>query len=458
MFIEELIHNKIKQTFKEDSDYRSYLGKESLEEVTRERIEEYQLFKLKRILDYVYQRSSFYKEMFSKKGIKPREIRSLHDLTNIPFTKPSDLANNPYRFLCVSLGAIARVFTFTTSGTTGPKKKIFFTEKDLGHTIDFMAASIKTVGGNKEVVQILLPNGTPMSQADLLARAVREIGGTPVLASPSLSTAEQIEIVKKNSSTILVGSTYRIHRITKEASHIEDLKGLGVKAIIPTSDYLSESMRKGLEKAWDCIVCGHYGTTEMGIAAAQECHAYDGFHPNESIFLFEIIDPETGNILKKGGEGELVFTTLDREGVPLIRYRTHDITRLIDQPCKCGISTLHRIDKIRRRRESIVQIGGGDEIYPSLFDEALYAIPDIVDYQVTLTREKNKDCINLEVEVIKDNADEIKKAITEAVLSIPSVLKNIEHNKMVEPKVELLGQRALKRVGRTKRLIEDKRR
>jgi phenylacetate-CoA ligase len=456
IFLEQWLHDTIRQRIKKDPEYRQFIGKDRLEQVTRADINNYHLYKLRKVLSYVYKNSSFYKELLNNNGIKPDDIQSLADLAKIPFTNPSDLAQNPYRFVCVSLGDIARVVTFTTSGTTGPQKRVFCTEGDIERMTDFMGVGMRTVANSNDVVQIILPSGSQNNQADLLARGVEKMGASSVKAGTSPGAEEQLNLVKQYKSTVLFAPTPRMYRITQELRGSHNLDKLGVKTLFVTSGYLSEPMRSHLQNTWNCDVHTHYGLTEMGLGVAVECHAHNGYHFNEVDLLLEVIDPHTGEVINDNREGELVFTTLSREGTPLVRYRTHDISRLITEPCPCGASTLLKFGKITRRLESVVKVGDGDEVYPSLFDELLYQIPQVVDYQVILSRANGKDSLNFVVEVTQIETD-IEQKIKETLQGSSLMQRNISAKRMTEPNLELVGLGELRRSGRAKKMIVDNR-
>jgi len=456
IFLEQWLHNIIRQKAKEDPEYRQFIGKENIDLVTRADIDLYQLFKLRKMLSYAYDKSAFYHELFNNSGIKVDNIRSLDDIANIPFTNPADLAQHPNQFASVSLGDIARITTFTSSGTTGPQKRVFFTEGDLETMTDFMGVGMRTVATVGDVVQIMLPSNRPNDQADLLSKGVRKMGGIPVISGTTPSPEEQLRMIDEARSTILFASVPRMYRITQETRHKHNLKGKGVKALFVTSEYLSESMRGQLQNAWNCDVHAHYGLTEMGLGVAVECHAHNGYHFNEADLLVEIVDPMTGKLLGNDEEGELVFTTLTREAMPLIRYRTHDISKVFGSPCECGASTLKKIGKITRRLEAIVKIGKGDEIYPAMFDELIFGAPDVIDYQLAFGKEEDKDIILLKAEVIVQSED-TRKAISRALLSHPIIKKNAKNNTMALPRVELVSQGTLVRLTRAKKLIIDER-
>ena len=456
IYLEQWLHNTIRQKMREDPEYRQFVGKESIDQVTRADIDCYQLFKLRKILYYAYENSTFYRNLFNKSGIKVDDIRSLDNITKIPFTNPADLAQYPYQFACVSLGDITQIITFTSSGTTGPQKRVFFTEGDLEVMTDFMGVGMRSVAAKGDVVQIMLPSSRPNDQADLLAKGVRKMGGLPVISGTTPSSEEQLRIIDEARSTVLFASVSRIYRVTQETRHNHDLKRKGVKALFVTSEYLSESMRNQLRDVWNCDVHAHYGLTEMGLGVAVECHTHNGFHFNEADLLLEVIDPETGVVLGNDEEGELVFTTLTREAMPLIRYRTHDISKLISSPCECGASTLKKIARVTKRLEATLKIGEEDEIYPAMFDELIFSIPEVIDYQLTFCKEGDRDILLLKAEVTRQS-ENIRKAINDVVLSHPLIRKNVEANMLALPRVELVSQGTLIRLTRAKKLIIDKR-
>jgi phenylacetate-CoA ligase len=454
--LQESLNKILKQRIKETPEYRKHIAKESPEKITRSDFEDFQLFQLQNTLHYVYNKSSFYRELFSTKGIKPGEVRSLADLARLPLTAPEELAEKPLGFLCVPLGEVTRVITFTSSGTTGPQKRIFFSEKDIEIMTDFMGAGMSVVATSNDVVQIMLPRGPVLGQSDLLARGVKKMGATPVITGTEPTPEEQIQAIERHGSTVVFCETLRFNRITVAAKNNHDLTKLGVKALFLTSNYLSDSMRANLQSAWNCEIFTHYGLTEMGLGVAVECPAHNGYHFDEADLLAEIVDPETGEVLPDGEEGELVFTTLAREAMPLIRYRTHDISRLSTKPCECGITTLKKLDRTTRRLESAIRIGEGDEIDPTMFDEALYTIPDIIGYEVSISKDGVKDSLTFQVEIARKGAT-VEELVRKVILKVPSVQKNVEMGKMAIPEIQLVTPGSLRKPTRAKKLIKDMR-
>jgi len=427
-----------------------------LSRVKRAEIEAFQFFGLKNTLNYVYQNSDFYKELFHERGIAPEDIQCLDDLAKLPLTDPVGLAEAPYKFACISLGKMARQYVFDTSGTTGPPKKVACTQKDIDRMVAFMSAGIATVSKSGEVTLILLPDGRTNSQAELLSKGVRKMGGIPVVGDLAASPEEQIAAIERYHPQVIFTSTSRMHRITMGYQARDRLGSLGVKTLFLTSEHLSETMRKKLQDIWNCHVHAHYGMTEMGLGVSVECHARSGFHYNEADMILEVIDPDTKETIEDGQEGELVFTTLTREGTPLIRYRTHDISRVMGDPCACGAATLKKIDGMIRKKESLVTIGGGDDIHPPFFDDVIYSLSEVIDYQLTITRYGDKDCLVFKVEVTeagKDLGTKIKKKL----LDTRVIKKNMRIDTLIEPDVKMVSPGKLQRRTRAKKLIIDNR-
>lgn len=455
IFLESWLHDHIRRESQTNSEFRQFLGVRPSEGFTRADVERYQLFRLREMLAYVHEHSSFYGVLFNSNGLRPNDIKSLSDLSRIPFTDQTDLALNPNRFLCVSHGEIARATTFTSSGTTGPEKRVFCTEGDIEKIVEFMGAGMKTVTHEGDVVQILLPSGSVNNQAELLARGIERIGGVPVIAGLKRSADEQLDMIKKHRPSIIFGVTPMIYRITQELRDKCSLSELGVKTLFLTSGYVSRHLRENLKNLWQCDIHDHYGLTEMGLAVAVECHAHDGYHCNEVDLLCEVIDPKSGRALGEG-EGELVFTTLRREGMPLIRYRTNDIVRLIREQCPCNATTLMRFGDVSRRLELEVALLSGHVIYPSMFDEVLYRLTDLVDYELRVKDENGKDrlCFTVEMRGPKPG---LRNIIKQLLYSDPLLSSALSSKTVAEPEIFVVPSGYLLRGGRVKKKIVDER-
>jgi phenylacetate-coenzyme A ligase PaaK-like adenylate-forming protein len=319
---------------------------------------------------------------------------------------------------------------------------------------EFMGAGMRTVARKEDVVQIMLPSGSLSNQADLLEQGVLKMGAKPVKAGFNLPSEEQLELIKKHGTTVIFGVTSPVYRMTQELKGSHALDKLGVKTIFLTS-FLADTQRAYLRQVWNCDVHSHYGLTEMGLAVAVECHAHDGYHFNEADLLLEVIDPETGKVLEEG-EGELVFTTLRREGTPLVRYRTNDIARLIPELCSCGAATLIRFGTVTRRLEVMVQLARRHLIYPSLFDEVLYKLTDLVDYDLRVTSTGDRERLHFTVEVIGPDHG-IQDKIKQLLFHEQAVHALFAEGKMDDPEITVVPPGGISQMGRAKKKIIDER-
>ena len=454
-YVEKWLHDKIRQAAKNDPDFGATCC-EDLSNISRSDIDAFHFFRLKKMLDYAFEKSKFYNDLFCKIGMKPADIRSMEDFTRLPFTEPDNLAEIHHRFVCVSLKEFAQEYLFDTSGTEGKPKRVVCTQGDIDRIVDFMSAGMSTVSKSGDTIMIILPDGRPNSQADLLSKGVRKMGGIPITCDISASPDEHVRMIAQHHPRVIFTSPSRIHRVTMGYESRNRLSELGVKKLFLTSEHLSTAMRNKLKDIWNCDVHGHYGMTEMGTGVSVECDAHDGYHFNEADLLLEIIDPSTGELIEDDSEGELVFTTLTREGTPLIRYRTHDISRVIRQPCPCGAVTLKRIGLLVRKMKSIVVIGMKDKVYPSFFDDVIYSMSEVVDYQLVIKKKGNRDCLKFLVEITEEGVG-VEKEILKKLREIPVIKMNMDMGLLSLPEVELVSMGALIRKDRAKKLIIDHR-
>lgn len=425
-------------------------------------IQDVQSLKLKDTVAYAHKQSPYYRDSLDRSGIQPNNIQSLDDLGLLPFTSPESLREESHRFLCVSLSQIKRIFTLYTGGTSGNPRSVFFSRRDLDRITDYMGAAVRSVaksGGisHKEFsAYILLPDGGPESQQRMLATGITRTGGRPILGDLTCTAKEHIERIADSKPDVIFGSVSRIYRITQEAKGMHDLSKLGVRVVFITSEYVPQAMRERLQGTWGAEVFTHYGMTELGWAGGIECQTHQGLHFNELDILLEVVNPETGAILTNGDEGELVLTTLNREAMPLIRYKTGDLGRLVHKGCTCGTHSLSRISTKITKSQSIVELASGDNISPPTLDDVFYRIPHIIDYCSSLIKNGNKEQLTFEIEVtqIWPSAHE---DINEALLSVPAIRQNLQSGLMTAPKIDFLEQGEIKRKGRAKKLINDMR-
>ncbi|MCL2125336.1 MAG: phenylacetate--CoA ligase family protein [Oscillospiraceae bacterium] len=313
-------------------------------------LREYQLGKLKETFDYAKSRSRFYRRYLS--GIESADITCLDDLSAVPFTTGEMISQAPNDFLCVSPGDIERIVTLPTSGTTGTPKRIFFTKDDQELTIDFFHHGMNTLVGQGDRVILFLPGASEGGVGDLLARGLKRLGCQSDIFGPVDDYAAAGSAILEGGYDCAVGLPAQLFAISKLFGDIN------LKSILLCSDYTAGSLARSLADSWGCDVYSHYGMIESGLGGGVECAAHAGYHMREADLLFEVVDPVSGKPVADGEYGELVFTTLTRRGMPLIRYRTDDISRVIPEPCPCG-SVLRRFEPVGGRYGDMIRLGEG---------------------------------------------------------------------------------------------------
>jgi len=438
-------------TAKNERGLRDIIGKTEQEKVTRSEFDEYQLFKVREQIGYVMKNSPFYRDRYKELGIKAEDVRTMDDLDKIPFTYPSELAEEPLLFMAVSRSKTAR--EFTTTGTTGKRKMIGYTTNDLISKVDIISSALRSVGmASSDTLHIMFPAVSAWDPSLMLAGACKVAGyGSSTCSSPDIK--EQMEIMRKSGATHVIGLPSFIYRVTALMGSEIDLKTLGIKKIISTSEPLSESMRNKLQDAWGCNVLDVWGMTEFGLACAIECDERNGLHTDEANLLFEIVDPDSGKRVPDGKMGELVVTSLTAEATPLIRYRTRDMAAMISPPCGCGSVFNRKLLKPCGRMDMQFKVGMGYKIFPLLFDEAVFGNGNVVDYQVTITKEGFKDVLTFEVES-KDTGDEVRGSIMDSVSKIMEIEDGIKDDLIDIPRVVFKEIGSMEYSAKAKKIVD----
>lgn len=450
--LEKLIHSRFLADFKKSQELRDMVGKDSLDEITAEDVNTYQLYKFRESMRYAMENSHYYKKKYEAAGITPDDIKTLADISKVPFTDPDDLAENSMAFCAVSQGKVMRAFT--TSGTTGNRKRVFFTQNDVLNIVDSIAAAVKSVGMTKDdTLQVMFPAVSAWDPGLMMDLACK-LAGLNSSVSSTADVDEQIKNMKDNKTTYLIGLTSFIYRITMLAKDKYDLGSIGVKTIICSAEPLPEIMRKQMIEAWGCPVLAQYGMTEMGLATAIECAAYDGMHTSGAYFFVEAVDPVTGESKGYGESGELIWTSLVMEGTPLIRYRSRDISQILPAPCNCGcFSTVRRVAKIQGRLDAQTKIGYGQKIFPALFDEVLLAVPGVLSYKLTLTHEGYKDKLKFVLEY-KGDEEEGHRQVEAALMSLDEIKDALDNDLIEIPEVSFIEAGSIEFVPKSKAIVD----
>lgn len=423
-----------------------------LECINEERLRELQLQRLKEVVRRVYERVPFYRKKFEEAGLKPEDIKSLEDIRYLPFTSKIDMRETyPFGLLAVPLSEIVEIHT--SSGTTGKPVVAGYTWKDIEIWAEVMARCLTMVGAGKEdVIQVAYGYGLFTGGLGFHYGA-QKIGATVVPTSAG-NTRRQIELMKDFGTTFIACTpSYALYlaEYAKEEMGI-DPASLKLKKGSFGAEMWTEEMRKEIEKRFGIEAYNVYGLTEIiGPGVAHECPAKKGLHIWEDHFYPEIIDPETGDPLPEGKEGELVLTTLTKEGMPVIRFRTRDITTLYRGRCDCG-RTHARIERIKGRTDDMIKVRGV-MVFPYQIEQAILEVQGVEPhYQIILTRPHYLDEIEVQVEMSKEIFSDDVKTIENLRKKLE---KRIEETIGVRVKVTLVEPKSIPRSeGKAKRIID----
>ncbi len=427
---------------------------EDFETLPRPALEALQLKRLKAVAERVYKNVPFYRQSFDKAGIKPDDIRALEDLRRLPFTFKQDMRDSyPYGLFAVEMDDIVRIHA--SSGTTGKPTVVGYTRRDIENWSELMARSFVAAGAHKGDI-IHNAYGYGLFTGGLGAHYGAEMLGASVIPISGGNTKRQILIMKDFGSTILTCTpSYSLFMAEAAVEEGIDFKSLKLRVGIFGAEPWSEAMRSEIENKLNLSAIDIYGLSEiMGPGVAIEClEAKKGLHIWEDHFIPEIIDPESGIPVPDGEMGELVITTITKEGIPLIRYRTRDITSITREPCICG-RTHARIARMSGRSDDMLIIRGVN-VFPSQIESILMKIEGVEPhYLLIVDRKENLDTLEVQVEVDEQLfSDEVKHLQT---LS-QTIEKEIKEILGVTCKVRLVEPKSITRSeGKAKRVIDNR--
>ncbi|MDA8233573.1 MAG: phenylacetate--CoA ligase [Clostridia bacterium] len=415
----------------------------------REELRKLQLDKLKETVQRVYDKVPFYRQAFQAKGVEPGDIKSLEDLRKLPFTVKQDLRDNyPFGLFTVPMESIVRVHA--SSGTTGKPTVVGYTQQDIVNWSDQVARSITAAGeSSSSMVQIAYGYGLFTGGLGFHYGAER-VGATVVPISGG-NSKRQLMLMEDFGTTLLCCTpSYALNLAEEAHENGVDFSKLKLKTGIFGAEPWSLNMRKELEAKWGIKAMDIYGLSEiMGPGVSYECICQKGLHISEDFFLPEIINPETGEPLPYGEKGELVFTTIDKEGFPIIRYRTRDISILHEDKCDCG-RTFVRMERVTGRTDDMLIIRGVN-VFPSQVESVLLEIGETEPhYQLVVDRKGTLDELEVWVEVsdkmFSDEVrrlEDIERKLRQEINSILGIGAKI---KLVEPKTIPRSEGKAKRV------------
>ena len=350
---------------------------EGTQSLGREQIEEIQLRKLNILLKREKERGGFY-------GSLPDRLDTLEDLRRLPFTTEKDLIREGHRMVLTSQSGIERVRSQETSGTAGKAKRVYYSAKDNERTVSFFAAGLSELVFPGEKVMVCMPFSGNRGLGELIAEAVGWLKGIPLAAGTGRSYGELLDMLDFERPRVFVGMPVpllSLLRLRPENS---------LERALVSADICPDTVKKEIEARLGTRLYPHYGSREIGLGGAVTCPAFEGMHLRENDLIAEIVDEE-GRVLPRGEWGELVLTSIEADAMPLIRYRTGDITRILPEPCPCG-SAVIRLDRVRRRSRC-----------PAMekLDDRMFQYEEVVDYRMRM----EGDTLYAEGYLRKDRAD-----------------------------------------------------
>ena len=423
-----------------------------IETASREEILSIQNEKIVKQVKHAYENVKYYRDLMDEKGVKPEDIKGVDDIKKLPFLSKADLREAyPYGLLGTDLKNVVRIHS--TSGTTGKRVVAFYTQHDIDLWEECCARAIVAVGGsNEDVVQVCYGYGLFTGGAGLHGGSHKV--GSLTLPMSSGNTERQIQFMMDLGSTILCCTpsyaAYIGETLAERGYKPEDNK---LKAGIFGAEPWTEEMRHSIEKSLGIKAYDIYGLTEIsGPGVAFECEAQSGMHINEDHFYVEVIDPETGEVLPEGSKGELVFTSLDKEAFPLIRYRTRDICVLSREKCSCG-RTHVKMTKPMGRSDDMMIIRGVN-VFPSQIETVLLNEGYTPNYQIVVDRVNNSDTLDIYVELAPDQFSDIVSVTQKREKKLEGAMRTMLG---IGPRIHLVPPKTITRSeGKAVRVIDNR--
>lgn len=386
-------------------------------DLTLDAIRQYQLLRLKETIEYARAKSPFYRRQLA--DFDPGILENLKDIATLPFTAPEQLVQEGPLFLCVSQSDIERVVTLPVPGMPDRLRRIMFTSEDVELTTDFFHHGMSTLVQPSQKVLILMPGDLPASVGDLLVKALPRMGVEGIVHGIVQDPADAIADILRFDIDSLVGIPAQVLSIARHP-RVQAIPPGQIKSILLSADYVPSGIVGELERVWDAPVFNHYGTTEMGFGGGVQCDALSGYHLREADLYFEIVDPDSGKPQPGGIPGEIVFTTLTRSGMPLIRFRTGDLASWIPEACPCG-TVLPAMGKVRGRITEMARLRTGDWLNIPDLDEVLFPLSGIVNYSAALIKGDDFDRLEIVVYPGTERPRIRNDSVESALLAVPAI-------------------------------------
>lgn len=423
----------------------------SVETINRKEMQALQLERLKWAVKRAYENVPYYKEKMDKAGVKPNHIEKLSDLSLIPLTDKGVLRDQyPFNMFAVPQKEIVRLHA--SSGTTGKPIVVGYTKNDMEIWTDCCARLASAAGiTSEDTAQVCFGYGM-FTGGFGLHYGIERVGATVIPASSGNSERQIMYMQDFGTTAIIATPSYALYLSEFLSEMSIPRSSLKVRLGLFGGEGHTPEMRKEIEKRWNILDTQNYGLTEIvGPGVSYECLSNCGMHINEDHFFPEIINPKTGEVLPEGSTGELVFTTITKEGIPMLRYRTKDITSLEYEPCSCGRTNV-RMNMIKGRCDDMLIIRGVN-VFPSQIESVLVGIDGIgPHYLIVVTREKYMDKIEVQVELIDSSK-------LESYSELENLTNHIKHEikvkLQIDAKITLLSPKVLERTaGKSKRVLD----
>ena len=423
----------------------------AIETAPREEIAALQCYRLIRMVRRVYENVPFYRKKLDEMGIQPGDIRTLDDLRRLPFTYKQDLRDNyPYGLFAVPQAQLARIHA--SSGTTGKQTVVGYTHNDLKIWGEITARALSAAGVTAEDF-VHISYGYGLFTGGLGLHEGATTLGASVIPVSTGNTKRQIQIMQDFGSNCLCCTpSYAMHIAETMQQMGVDPSSLKLRAGIFGAEPWTEAMRRRIEEMMHIRAYDIYGMSElMGPGVAYECSAQDGMHINEDHFIVDVIDPETGEPVPDGEKGELVFTCISKEALPLIRYRTRDISVVTPEKCSCG-RTFLRMKKPQGRTDDMLIIRGVN-VFPSQVESVLLGFDFVTpNYQITVSREGALDSVSIDVEMAEGVAFDTVREVESRARMLRSAIEQVLN---IAATVRLVPPGTLERSeGKAKRVID----
>lgn len=378
----------------------------SVSELSQEKLEAWQIDAFRKTLYYAKTHSRFYANQM--KDVDPESLQSMEDIRALPFTSEKDLSGRELDFLCVSHQNVSRIVTVPTTGTSGQRKRLSFTLADQKSALAFIYTGFLTMCEKGDRMLVMMSGGTQGSIGDAVGKALEPLGITTEVHGPVLDIADAYAHIQAFRPNVIVAIPNQIAAVAHFGERFGNPEREYIRSVLLSADDVPESVCQRLRNLWGCNTFRHYGMTEMCIAGGVECLGYAGYHLRACDLLFEVVDAD------EEGFGEIVLTTLGREAMPLIRYRTGDIGRMTDEPCPCG-SVLRRIETIRGRKRNLFAVGK-ETAFLSEVIHAAFSVPETVDCECTV----GKNRLELVVKTLPGEMLDLER-IQAALIAVPSI-------------------------------------